>query len=53
MIGVGEKKRGKETAYLADIDKTTHQVLVGQGIDGILRLFTRCVLHNSVRLFSQ
>ena len=39
----------KKSTYLSDINKPAHQVLVGEGIDGILRLLACSVLHNSMR----
>ena len=36
-------------AYFANVDETTHQVLVAERVDSILCLLPRCVFHNPVR----
>lgn len=40
------KIAGVKKNYLAHIDKSSHEVLVAQGVDSILCLFLRRVLHN-------
>jgi hypothetical protein len=45
VIRVHEKRK---STYLSDINKPAHQILVGEGIDGILRLLACSVLHNSM-----
>ena len=33
-------------AYLADVDQTTHEVSVAEGVDGVLGLFPGLIFHN-------
>ena len=33
-------------AYFSNVDKSTHEILVAEGIYGLLGLFPCCVFHN-------
>ena len=33
-------------AYFANVDKSTHQILVTEGVHGLLSLISCCVFHN-------
>ena len=41
----GERGSG-ELTYLSDVDKSTHEVLVAEGVDRLLGLFSSSVFHN-------
>ena len=34
-------------SYLADVDESSHKVLVAESVDGILRLLPCSIFHNS------
>lgn len=42
------KSSGREEAYLTNVDESTHQVLIAEGIDRLLGLFPSCIFHNTV-----
>lgn len=37
---------GNDASYLTDVDESSHQILVAEGVYRILRLFPGCVFHN-------
>jgi hypothetical protein len=48
--GEESERDERSCTHFSDVDETSHKLLVGERVDGVLSLLTSCIFHNSVAM---